>query len=130
MMETTSLRELFNPAPNFAPGEVLALQSRLLYVSLESSHSETKEEDYVDTYSKAVLTVIAVGVWAIAIKLFVPDIGGSTTGAPMFGQFMNLQDIQDQTKREETRKRLLRSVPVVRVHGGFIDVSGSVNANE
>jgi len=32
--------------PNLAPGEVLALQSRsLLYVSLESSHSETKEED-------------------------------------------------------------------------------------
>jgi hypothetical protein len=84
----------------------------------------------VDTYSKAVLTVIAAGVWAIAIKLFVPDIGGSITGAPMFGQFMDLQDVQDKIKREETRKRLLRNVPVVRVHGGFVDVSGSVNADK
>ena len=84
----------------------------------------------MDTYSKAVLTLIAAGVWAIAIKLFVPDIGGSITGAPTFGQFMDLQDVQDKTNREETRKRLLRSVPVVRVHGGFVDASGSVNADE
>ena len=84
----------------------------------------------MDTYSKAVLTLIAAGVWAIAIKLFVPDIGGSITGAPAFGQFMDLQDVQDKTEREETRKRLLRNVPVVRVHGGFIDVSGSVNADK
>jgi hypothetical protein len=83
----------------------------------------------VDTYNKAVLTLIAAGVWAIAIKLFVPDIGGSITGAPTFGQFIELQDVQDKTKREETRKRLLRNVPVVRVHGGFVDVSGSVNAD-
>ena len=84
----------------------------------------------MDTYSKAVLTLIAAGVWAIAIKLFVPDMGGSITGAPTFGQFMDLQDVQDKTNREEMRKRLLRSVPVVRVHGGFIDVSGSGNADE
>jgi hypothetical protein len=84
----------------------------------------------MDTYSKAVLTVIAVGVLAIAIKLFVPNMGGSITGAPTFGQFMDLQDVQDKTKRDETRKRLLRSVSVVRVHGGLIDVSGSGNADE
>ena len=84
----------------------------------------------MDTYSKAVLTVIAAGVWAIAIKLFVPDIGGSITGAPTFGQFMDLQDVQDKIKRDETRGRLLRSVPVVRVHGGFVEVSGSVNVDK
>ena len=84
----------------------------------------------MDIYSKAVLTLIAVGVWAIAIKLFVPNIGDSITGAPIFGQFMDLQDVQDETKREETRKRLLRSVPIVRVHGGFIDASGSVNTDK
>ena len=84
----------------------------------------------MDIYSKAVLTLIAAGVWAIAIKLFVPDIGGSITGAPTFGQFMDLQDVQDKTKREDARKRLLRSVPVVRVHGGFIDVSGNVNTDK
>jgi hypothetical protein len=84
----------------------------------------------VDTYSKAVLTLIAAGVWAIAIKLFVPDIGGSITGAPTFGQFIDLQNVQDKIKREEMRKRLFRSVPVVRVHGGFVEVSGSVNADK
>jgi hypothetical protein len=85
----------------------------------------------MDTYSKAVLTLIAAGVWAIAIKLFIPDIGGSITGAPTFGQFIDLQEeVQDKTKREETRKRLLRNVPVVRVHGGFVDISGSVNADK
>jgi hypothetical protein len=43
--------------------------------------------------------------------------------ADKIGQFMDLQDVQDKTKREETGKRIVSSVPVVRVHGGFIDVS-------
>jgi hypothetical protein len=80
----------------------------------------------MDTYTKVVLTVIAIALCAIAIKLFNPRLGSSCS--PTFGDFMALREIKDPNQRKETRLRLIKSLPLVRVEGGQVDadVSGSV----
>jgi hypothetical protein len=48
----------------------------------------------MDNISKAILTVIAVALCAIAFKLY--NSGGSFVGAPTFGDFIALRDIKDR----------------------------------
>jgi hypothetical protein len=80
----------------------------------------------IDTYTKVVLTIIAIALCAIAIKLFNPQLGSN--GSPTFGDFMEMRQIKDPQQRKETRSRLLKSLPLVRIEGGQVDadVSGSV----
>jgi len=84
----------------------------------------------MDTYTKVILTVIAIALCAIALKLFNPRFGssGSPAKSPTFGDFMALREIKDPKQRKETRLRLIKSLPLVRVEGGQVDadVSGSV----
>lgn len=81
----------------------------------------------MDITSKAILSVIAVALCAIAFKLFNP--GGSFSGAPTRGDFLALKDIQDPEQRREKHLILMKSIPLVRVEGGQIDaeVTGSVS---
>ncbi len=74
----------------------------------------------MDNYSKAILTIIAVALCAIALKLFSP--GSSLLNTPTFGDFIALREIKDQEQRKESRLKLIKSLPLVRVHGGHVDV--------
>lgn len=60
----------------------------------------------MDNISKAILTVIAVALCAIAFKLY--NSGGSFVGAPTFGDFIALRDIKDPKQRAETHLRLMK----------------------
>lgn len=81
----------------------------------------------MDNISKAILTIIAVALCAIAFKLYFPC--SSFSGAPTYGDFIALREIQDPQQRKETRLNLMKSLPLVRVQGGQIDadVSGNVS---
>lgn len=65
------------------------------------------------------LTVIAAALVSISVKLwfFAP---------PTFGDFLALRDVQSE-KKTEARMAMMRKLPLVRVQGGDIDVSGSVS---
>jgi len=74
-----------------------------------------------DFYTRAVLTVIAIALFVIAIKLVI-------SSAPTRGDFLNLNNIEDQSENFAKRKDLMMRVPLVWVQGGEIDaaVTGSV----
>ena len=81
---------------------------------------------FMDAISKGILSVIAVALCAIAFKLYSPN-AVSFVGAPTRGDFQALKDITDPEQRREAHLRLVKSIPLVRVEGGQIDVSGSVS---
>lgn len=66
----------------------------------------------------SLLAIIAAALVSIAVKLwfFVP---------PTFGDYLSIRDAPAET-RAEARKALMRSLPLVRVQGGDVEVSGSV----
>lgn len=67
----------------------------------------------------SLLAIIAAALVSIAAKLwfFAP---------PTFGDYLSIRDVPAET-RAEAREALMRSLPLVRVQGGDIDVSGSVS---
>ena len=81
----------------------------------------------MDNISKAILTVIAVALCAIAFKLYFPV--SQFSGTPTFGDFIALREIQDPQQRKAKHLDLMKSLPLVRVQGGQIDadVSGNVS---
>jgi hypothetical protein len=83
----------------------------------------------MDTYSKAVLTIIALALCAITLKLFNPQF--ASNGAPTRGDFLALRSISDSQQRKEAFRKLTNSLPVVWIQGGQIDadVSGSVSVD-
>ena len=84
----------------------------------------------MDKYTKAVLTVVAISLVVIALKLGQPKDAraGVPSSPPTYGEFLALRDIKDEALRKDAYMKLMRSIPVVRVQGGQIDanVSGSV----
>lgn len=77
----------------------------------------------MDRYTKLILTVIAVALCAIAVKLFI--------GAPTVGDLMTLREIKDLKQRRLAQISLVKSLPLVRIQGGQIDadVTGSVTVD-
>lgn len=77
----------------------------------------------MDKFTKSIMAVIAVALCVIAFKLCYP-----AKISPTFGDFQSLKDIQDDQQRIVERKKLMQSLPAVRVQGGEIDaqVSGYV----
>lgn len=73
----------------------------------------------MDNYSKAILTIIAVALCAIAFNLFTRDNSFSTT--PTFGDFIALREIKDPEQRKEAGLKLIKSLPLVRVQGGHVN---------
>ena len=73
----------------------------------------------MDNYSKAILTIIAVALCAIAFNLFSCDNSFSTT--PTFGDFIALREIKNPEQHKEARLKLIKSLPLVRVQGGYVD---------
>lgn len=85
----------------------------------------------MDTYSKVVLTIIAVALCAIAFNLFIPQLIStrSFAGMPTRGDLSALRDISDGEQRKQALLRLMRNVPLIWVQGGDIDaeVTGTVS---
>lgn len=69
----------------------------------------------MDNYSKAVLTIIAVSLAIIAAKTLEQKSAG-----PTIGDAMALREIHDPAKLAEARAKLVKSIPLVQVHGGQI----------
>lgn len=76
----------------------------------------------MDSYSKNVLTIIAVLLAAIAVKLYLFQ-------PPTYGDFIALRDVEDAEVRKQKHVALIKALPLVRIQGGQVDaeVSGSVS---
>jgi len=76
----------------------------------------------MDKYTKTVLTIIAVSLTLIVVKLWEPReaTAGVFSGGPTVGDLMALRDIKEPAKLQEAKDRLYRSIPLVRVQGGQI----------
>jgi len=82
-------------------------------------------------YRNTVLTVIALTLAAIAAKLYIPAASsvGSQFVYPTRGDFEKAREIKDKSEREERIQLLQSRMPVVRIDGGSISVSGSVDVS-
>ena len=69
-----------------------------------------------DKYLIIVLTAIAVFLLLITLKLYEPrEVNAAlVSGSPTIG------DWEDSKYSDGTRRNLIRRIPLVRVHGGFV----------
>ena len=76
----------------------------------------------MDRYTKFILTIIAVALSVIAIRISEPHDANASVFAtgPTFGDLRALQDIKDPDERKEAFQRLLRNIPLVWVQGGQV----------
>lgn len=70
------------------------------------------------------LTVIAACLVAITYKLYAGDI----IIGPTVEDALAVQDIDDEKARTLAIKKLTERLPLVRIHSGYVDVSGHVDA--
>ena len=84
----------------------------------------------MDKTSKAIFIFIALILCIIAFKLHVIETAISNT--PKLGDFIDLSEMKDPKKIEETQLKLMKNLPLVRIKGGDVnaDVSGSVSVEE
>ncbi len=83
----------------------------------------------MDTYSKGVLTAIAVLLAVIATGIWLPIVDdGLAVGSPTFGDVQTLREIEDEDTRSEAYRELLNRMPYVKVHGS-VDVDGTVTVD-
>jgi len=77
----------------------------------------------MDTYAKIVLSVIAICLIAIVIKLWQPRPAhsGFMDKGPTIGDLMDLRNLEGENLERE-RERIIRSIPVMKVYG-TVDVS-------
>ena len=89
----------------------------------------------MDKYTKFVLSVIAICLIAIVIKLWEPRPAhsGFMDKGPTIGDLMNLRNLKGENLKKE-REKILRSIPVMKLYGtvdvsvqNTVDVSGSVD---
>ena len=73
----------------------------------------------MDRYSKIVLTIIAVALAAIAVRLWEPQPAQAAMfeSALTLGDLMDVSKIADQTQKNDAALRIMRRIPLVRVHG-------------
>lgn len=65
----------------------------------------------MDTYTKAILTAIAAGVWCLVVLAVFER-------TPTIGDLREVGEIDDDQRRDKLRKELLHEVPLVRQIGG------------
>lgn len=84
----------------------------------------------MDKMTKAIFIFIAFILSIIAFKLHI--IETAISNAPKVGDFIDLSEMEDSKKIEETQLRLMRNLPLVRIKGGDVsaEVSGSVSVEE
>ena len=78
----------------------------------------------MNSYTTAVLTVIAGALVVISIRLGAPQPvqAGLFDGSPTLGELRRLQEILDPDQRKLARDLLTDKIPLVRLHGGFVSV--------
>ena len=79
----------------------------------------------MNSYTTAVLTVIAGALVVISIRLGAPQPvqAGLLDGAPTLGELRRLGDILDPDERKQARDLLTDKIPLIRLHGGFVSVN-------
>ena len=91
----------------------------------------------MDKYTQIVLTIIAVCLIAIVIKLWepVPAYSGLLDKGSTIGDLMDLRNLKGDARKKE-RENIIRNIPLVRVHGSVdveventVDISGSVDCH-
>jgi hypothetical protein len=90
----------------------------------------------MDNYTKFILSVIAICLIAITIKLWepvTPAYGGFMDRGPTHGDLLNPKKLKGDAWRKE-RVRLIKNIPLVKIYGttdvdvgNTVDVSGSVD---
>ncbi len=89
----------------------------------------------MDKYTQIVLTIIAVCLIAIVIKLWepAPAYSGFLDKSSTIGDLMDLRNLKGEARKKE-RGNIIRNIPLVRVHGSVdveventVDISGSVD---
>ena len=81
----------------------------------------------MDTYTKTLLTIIAISLTVIAIKLVTPQEAnaGVFSSSPTVGDYVALREIKDPAARKKAYFDLLRSVPLIWVQGGQLNADVS-----
>ncbi len=77
----------------------------------------------MDRYTKIILTIIAISVSLIAVKMYFPQI--NSKAAPTYKDFLDIRHMSGD-ERKEAFTDLLNRLPLVRVHSGDIEVTGTV----
>lgn len=89
----------------------------------------------MDKYTQVILTIIAVCLIAILIKLWepAPAYSGFLDKGPTIGDLMDLSNLKGEARKKESQN-ILRNIPLIRVHGrvdveveNTVDISGSVD---
>jgi hypothetical protein len=82
-----------------------------------------------DVYTKSLLTIIAVALCAITVKLYVPAANrlGPNIGGPTLSDMFSAKEIQNESRRAAAIRKVSRDAPIVFVGGGNVDVSGEVS---
>jgi len=75
-------------------------------------------------YTTAVLTVIACALVVISIRLGAPQpvLASLNDGSPTLGDLRRLQNILDPGEKKLAREMLTDKIPLIRLHGGFVNV--------
>ena len=73
----------------------------------------------MDRYLKTVLTIIAITLTAIAVRLWEPQPAQAAMfeSAPTVGDMIDVDKITDATQKNDAALKLMRRIPLVRVHG-------------
>lgn len=85
----------------------------------------------MDKFTKFVLSVIAVCLVAIAIKLWepTPAYSGFMDKGPTVGDLLNLRKLKGDTYKKE-RKRIIQNILLAKVYGTVdVDVRNTVDVN-
>ena len=73
----------------------------------------------MDWYDKLIFSVIAISLGAIAIGMFAgePVRAGLLDSGPTYGDFLQLQEIEDHDERAERQRELVLDLPLVKIYG-------------
>ena len=82
----------------------------------------------MDKYTQIVLTIIAVCLIALVIKLWepAPSYSGFLDKGPTIGDLMDLRNLKGEARKKESEK-IMRNIPLIRIHG-TVNISGSVDS--
>ena len=76
----------------------------------------------MDRYTKFVLTIIAISLSVIAVKIWEPREAraGVFGGSPTLGDLLSVKDIKDSKNRQKAYKELMSRIPLVWIQGGRV----------
>ena len=88
--------------------------------------------EIMDRYTKFVLTIIAIAVSLIAVKLYeIPEANANLfTQGPTYGDLIAIREIKNQDEKKKLYNQLHQQIPLVIVRSGKISVSGSVDIDD